>query len=335
MMNLRNTGVCPTLTCTLAVMAISLSACSRPVLDWRNAEVNDGLIYSGKANDPFTGQVTHVPQRFFLREQGGLEKFANVIRTSPNWSIVAIGGDELCTVSVRQGYVDGDVRCGNDENTRMSFKKGNLDGKFVYYWYGKHVADGAFDGGLPYGTEKIYGYDTGKLVRVVQWKNGVLDGPEKGYFESTGKQSVIAEWRDDHLVGREVRYNSDGKKVLDQNRDDKGILDGPYDEWFSQNGMHSVAEYSHGVYNGRAQLWDKSGKLIMDRVYRNGNVVSDALAALAPEKTEAAVPQNTDSCVNGWTNAFRRVGGSGAVITADQLDEWKDWCAQGKQPPGA
>lgn len=39
-----------------------------------------------------------------------------------------------------------------------------------------------------------------------------------------------------------------------------------------------------------------------------------------------------DVCVNKWVNAYRAEAGEDAVVRYDMLNEWEDWCKQGKTP---
>lgn len=37
-------------------------------------------------------------------------------------------------------------------------------------------------------------------------------------------------------------------------------------------------------------------------------------------------------CLDDWIAAFRKEAGEDAMIGSEQLDEWKDWCSEGKRP---
>lgn len=63
----------------------------------------------------------------------------------------------------------------------------------------------------------------------------------------------------------------------------------------------------------------------------------DTYGVLASDKTNALKAENlstttSDSCVDNWISAFRAEMGEDAMIVGEQLDEWKDWCSEGKQP---
>lgn len=39
-----------------------------------------------------------------------------------------------------------------------------------------------------------------------------------------------------------------------------------------------------------------------------------------------------NSCVDKWTNAYKKEAGPDAIVRMDMLDEWESWCKKGKQP---
>src|SRR6218665_1412757 len=54
-------------------VALLLAGCSKPVLDWRNAEVNNGLVYAMGENEPFTGNVTNIPREQLRKPIAAIE----------------------------------------------------------------------------------------------------------------------------------------------------------------------------------------------------------------------------------------------------------------------
>lgn len=75
------------------------------------------------------------------------------------------------------------------------------------------------------------------------------------------------------------------------------------------------------------------------------NIPSPTQAAPQPQTTapvsttsltsDQVPPENavSDSCANRWMVAYRKEQGQDALVSADQLDEWQQWCTQGKQAP--
>jgi len=50
----------------------------------------------------------------------------------------------------------------------------------------------------------------------------------------------------------------------------------------------------------------------------------------SPVDTNSAAANGT--CLDDWIAAFRKDAGEDAMIGSEQLDEWKDWCSEGKRP---
>lgn len=81
----------------------------------------------------------------------------------------------------------------------------------------------------------------------------------------------------------------------------------------------------------------------MTRGYYIGNAADGRIVAYAkgtgPEAGEPAAPalsapavSSLDACVEQWADAFRKEEGELAVATVYHLEEWEQWCKEGKQP---
>lgn len=58
-------------------------------------------------------------------------------------------------------------------------------------------------------------------------------------------------------------------------------------------------------------------------------------APAAPASTPspvAAADAMSEACVTSWVTAYRKEVGQDVIVTQDQLDEWQQWCQQGKHP---
>lgn len=49
-------------------------------------------------------------------------------------------------------------------------------------------------------------------------------------------------------------------------------------------------------------------------------------------EAEANSADANGTCLDDWIAAFRNEAGEDAMIVGEQLDEWKDWCSEGKRP---
>jgi antitoxin component YwqK of YwqJK toxin-antitoxin module len=382
------------LTTLLAITLFASAGCSKPVLDYRNAEMPDGLIYATGANEPFTGTVTHVPDSFLLSDAKGYSKFMQEAG-GDGYAVArfmqALLGDGspafLCNVSVQKGYVDGKATCYLPRtDTRVieaHFSGGRLSGEFVYYNPDKpdqKLIEGDFDEGQPDGTEKIYSSSTGKLVEKVGWSDGTYDGDFARYNATNGRVVLEGAFANGKRDGTWKQYTNDGKQLTTRWRYREGLYDGKAESFDAETGKRIalVDKWENGKINGESKTWDKNGLLLTDDVYVDGQKVADsksmdashtdseslegrlvqALAGPATTSTSAAsaprsvhqqlsgsttvdspaTPASLDNCVQGWTMANHEEAAKAGVddaVSADQIDEWKEWCKEGKYAPGS
>ncbi len=60
---------------------------------------------------------------------------------------------------------------------------------------------------------------------------------------------------------------------------------------------------------------------------------SSAPAVPATTPSPMAAPDATsEACVTSWVTAYRKEVGQDVIVTQDQLNEWQQWCQQGKHP---
>jgi antitoxin component YwqK of YwqJK toxin-antitoxin module len=270
---------------------LALTGCSKPVLDYRNAEIPDGLIYATDANEPFTGTVTHVPDSFLLSDAKGYSKFMQEAGGN-SYAVArliqaAIGNDSptfLCDVSVRKGYVDGKATCYlprvDTKLIEAHFSGGQLSGKFVYYNSdkpGQKLIEGIFNDGQPDGTEKIYSESTGKLVEKVGWSNGTHDGDFASYNATNGKVVLEGTFAEGKREGAWKQYTSDGAQLIARLRYREGQYDGVAEGFDAETGERTalIDKWVDGKINGEHKTWDKSGLLLTDEVYVDGKKVAD------------------------------------------------------------
>ena len=254
----------------IAVLALCLYGCSRPVLDYRNVQIVNGKIFAGDADKPYSGTVTNVPDSELLKPQNGFKKFAYIIvhaDAAPGTPI----GEQLtfdstvpiaalydtptsyCTVSVRDGWLDGPSKCtapnSDTPGTQMSFSKGVLDGDVAFFDFDRSrnlVSEGSFVNGAIDGKQKVYSLKTGKLVEMVHWDKGSLTGAEEAYDGNTSKLTM-------------------------RTNEKNGKLDGAFVQYDPQSGTKTgQGNFVDGKLEGEVQTWDASGKLISDKTYKDG-----------------------------------------------------------------
>lgn len=285
-----------------ALILLAPAGCSRPVLDYRNAEVSDGLIYAGGANEPFTGSVTHVPDSFmlngeghakFMKELGG-DKYAIALFLK---AVLGNGSPAaLCTISVRKGYVDGAATCYRPQSdTRIvdaHFAGGQLSGKLTYYNPDKpdqKLAEGSFENGQPDGAEKIYSASTGELIAKVNWSSGLYEGGYASYSEANGKVVIKGSFVQGLRDGTWEQYTKDGKQLVVRTVYQKGLLNGKEEDFDAETGEKTllVDQWIDGKITGTRKVWDKNGALVSDDTYADGTLIQHRDASTHPVNSSA------------------------------------------------
>ncbi|WP_313642752.1 hypothetical protein [Stenotrophomonas sp.] len=203
-------------------VALLLVGCSKPVLDWRNAEVNNGLVYATGENEPFTGNVTNIPREQLRRPIAAIE---NVVNSMPHpiptqgynahWRPLA-GLKVHCQVEFDQGKLVGDLSCTYDENGERALEtrvvNGSLDGKLELYSVSGYpymevpITKGKIDG-----TARGW-FDGGqqKTMFEIGYKNGKLEGPSKVFYED-GSPAVVSTFSEGQQEGEQLAYYPNGK----------------------------------------------------------------------------------------------------------------------------
>lgn len=281
---------------TLVTIAIAttLIGCSDNLLDYRNAEMSNGLIYSAGENQPFSGQVTNVPFKVLptkdlsrmLQIATNASKDQSLSQLFMVSSIASLTGGSsqsavLCDLTAADGYIMGTASCfttsGRHKVMEVGYNNGNVEGEVVLYSLkdesGSKLAEATFSSGKMDGDLKIYGKISGKLVAQSHWESGVADGQEKIYSDET--QKLI--WS---------------------------------------------ANIADGKYDGEINEFDQnSGELIKTTIFANGQKVGEKSAI-----------DNGQSCVDSWIKAFRDEVGEEQPINNEQIGEWEVWCSEGRLP---
>ncbi|MDR3413618.1 MAG: toxin-antitoxin system YwqK family antitoxin [Formivibrio sp.] len=320
--------------------ALSLVACGKSILDYRNAQVINGRIYAGNANTPFTGQLTNVPGKLVLGSPSPGEvllssfvQFRNVIRTVG--LKVPVAEFTVCDAQISDGLLDGKTNCNAEQSDipmlQMAFKKGVLDGKLEYDNPGSKnqvISTVMFKAGLLDSKQEIFSPKTQKLIHVLTWKNGVPDGEEAGFNEDSGKQIMHATLVNGKYDGEFIQYAPDGERVIYKATLVQGVKNGDEDQYSPDTGKPvGHGQWSNGIAQGVFRQWDASGKLVSDKTYENGvEVTSASNGQVSP------TPASIDACVATWSAAFHKEKGDDALVNYDQISEWEQWCKAGKHP---
>ena len=301
----------------VAIAAVLLAGCKGEVLDYRNAQMVNGKVYDGSANEPFSGKLTNVPDRSLLIEQAGLQlagKLASIalVDSLPAsernaQSFLGRSGAEIllsgavCDVQIEGGVPDGSAVCKAPQSDLVrietSFKHGALNGPLKLSGGQNEgpLLEATFNNGQLDGTEKVYSWTDHKLIHTFPWNKGSASGSEEAFDPNTGAVVKRATFVDGKYEGEVVHYAPDGKQVTLRATYVNGKLNGPYEEW------------------------DASGTLIADKAFSNGVEVG-------------ADRSDVGACVNEWDNAYRAVPGRPAFPPAELQSQWKALCRAGTHP---
>ncbi|RDU94943.1 toxin-antitoxin system YwqK family antitoxin [Trinickia dinghuensis] len=359
----------------IAIAAVVLAGCKGEVLDYRNAQMVNGKVYDGSANEPFSGKLTNVPDRSLLIQQAGFQmvgKLASIAladgvpATERNvQSFLGRAGAEtllsgaLCDVQIEGGLPNGPAVCKAPQSDVVriatSFKHGALDGslKLSGGQSDGPLLEATFSNGQPDGTEKVYSWTDHKLIHTFPWSKGVAAGTEEAFDANTGALVKRATFVDGKYEGEVVHYAPDGKQVTLRATYVNGKLNGPYKEWDPSGPLIADKTYSNGVEVGAdgsdvgscVNEWEDAYRAVPSHPAFPAPELTQKWEASCragkhPSAPDAEMPSpavsiekpTSDGCVKAWTAAYRHENGDDAVVTTDQLGEWKSWCKVGKEP---
>lgn len=316
----------PTILTTALAIVLSLplllAGCKEQVLDYRNTEIVNGKVYEKGGNEPFTGKVTNLPINLIApiaKDIGAFNRDLKNLMTGDQYG--AYFNPSHCDASVKKGFVEGDGTCfdrqGNVPNLKYKVQDGALQGDveiFSALAPDRLIAKGTYSGGKLTGPRELFNPSTGKLVSRSEWKDGVQ--PDVTLY-----------------------YHADGKTISHKGRMVNGQWAGQVEEFYANGQLGRRGIWTNGLPDGEFKGWDEQGKFILHRIIRGPFVEKDLMVSQASPSTIGGMldgaskdAANTQACVERWTKAHRRQVGETADISIPQLDEWEEWCKEGKQP---
>ena len=282
----------------LPVLILALAGCGDNTLDWRNAKISGGKVYSGDENKPFTGILTNAPEEKLpmLPVWRGFRDAFNKQASRYDMQAESISYQgHVCDTNLDNGVVVGDVEC--------------RDHKGVKRWEATFPADGTF---IVFATD-----GTTKLADM-QYKDGQSDGTST-LFNLAG--SKIGEFHNLEGKGEGVQqlWYPNGQLKYRQSMEE-GFTVGVVEEWHSNGQKAADTPYQNRKIHGTFQQWDEQGNLIKTVDFIDGY----------PAPTPVAQPAT--SCIDLWINAYRKEMGEDAGIRSDILEEWEGMCEAGQTP---
>ncbi|HBN8587199.1 TPA: toxin-antitoxin system YwqK family antitoxin [Pseudomonas aeruginosa] len=326
---------------TVSGITFMTTGCSDPTLEYRNAQISNGMIYDTQANAPFTGLVTNLPTQrlaFDAKLQDTLAAFNKTVEHYGGQAQAFSYRSLTCDSEVRDGYLTGVSTCfmpsSRTKRYTANYSGGRLDGEFeVYAVDGSTVlAKGRFKGGNPEGELTIYGPHNGRLVRRSNTANGVLDGLQEQWDETTGKLVSRAEAVDGQYVGLYETWSADGVKTSEIPYVN-GMRNGIARAWDATTGtLVEEVTYVDNVMHGPAKKWSSDGTLIKSGTYKRNAYYEDPTPTVASFQSNQAPDDEPMECIDLWIQAYRTEKGEDALISSAQLNEWSNWCDEGKRP---
>ncbi|MYM76066.1 hypothetical protein GTP56_28280 [Duganella sp. FT134W] len=148
-------------------------------------------------------------------------------------------------------------------------------------------------------TTFYYVYRKDVLLADVTYNNGKASGLLTVYGFATGKPIYKVELENGIPNGAEKAFDENSGQVTFE------------------------GDIRNGKYEGSTARYSADGTLIEKLDWKNGEIQQVA-------KTKNMADSN--ACLDGWTAAFHKEQGVEAAVSMEQIDEWKGWCLQGKQP---
>ncbi|WP_244746191.1 toxin-antitoxin system YwqK family antitoxin [Paraburkholderia terricola] len=335
-MKLRISTSCVALAAVTSFLLVA--ACDDKVLDFRNAQINNGKVYAGDSNTPFSGKLTNVPANSILRSQQGVQRLASFIGDLGN--AAPYGGavpSSICDDSIHDGEPDGEIVCKPEQSDTVivtgKFSDGVVDGSYTVYdkTGNNKTIEATFRNGALDGKVKVYSPQTGKPVVTATWNAGVLNGEEEAFDDTTGNRILHATLVNGKYDGEFTRYAPDGKQIIYQANFTQGQHEGDEESFDPQTGSKTGdAHYANGKLDGVVRHWNADGSLLDEKTYENGVDVAAAKAdAEKQQKSREADDALNDEvvgrCVEDLRGAYKQQNNT-TTDNDDLIIEWRDQC---------
>lgn len=241
----------------------------------------------------------------------------------------------LSVYTLDDGVKDGPFKVykdapGGELSIEGSYNDGIPSGKWVYHERDRLLTEltgGTFEGqSVPEGILELLQQDYVDSVAVHRSKEG-LDGQIEG-MDKTGKVVVSFSFADGAIQPPVLRFSSTNDTKL------------------SYTEPEILQALNHHLSRGPAianwALTPEQRKAEEDLDNQRDKRIKDVISMRSPRAGDEmqqsyvvpASAQPTDAqCVDQWVDAFHRENGQDAAVSADQLDEWSEWCKEGRHAP--
>lgn len=334
-------------TVLLLPAVLALTGCQDEVLDFRNAQLSNGLFYSGVENKPFSGTLTNLPFKTLHPSSAALNPALDVVPGRVGAILSALKASdeetylqrEICSVGVKEGLLNGEMKCSEPQTAAIrytfNFTAGQPDGAIKAYdkTGNKVLGEGHASKGLLDGDVAVYSPSHGKKLYTANYKNGLQEGKEEVFADSTGKLVSQMTYLHGKLEGEVTQYTANGTLIGKLNFLN-GQQDGVQEQYDPKSGRTLVqATWNNGDMDGPMKKWDEAGNLVESGHYKRNSWYPDPKPGTTVTLGNTSLPvSDVDACVSSWVDAFRKENGEDAAVMNDQLEEWQGWCESGKTP---
>jgi antitoxin component YwqK of YwqJK toxin-antitoxin module len=290
-----------------------VAGCSKQI-DAAQAQNIGGLIYKLHDNEPFSGTVINV-SRFQVD--------------------ALAGAGSTCALDMHDGKLDGQLTCKTDG--------------------GQQTIEQRWRQGQKNGAERVWETPSGRLHIGAEWKNGKLVGAYEVRNPTLDKLIEQRTYRGGELIQRKA-WDPTGQHLLIDLTISNGQQTGVVK--FGETETNWVDGKEHGIqrqYRANDARQDVISRvlavdrlveqlrgganfaglylgydLVTERMYNRGIEVSSK--DLSAKRSEPVLPSNV-SCVDKYAEVYRNEAGAGALVSADQAEEWARLCKATSSTP--
>lgn len=276
MKNLKSKGYAYLLPAVLGATLLLSGCWGEKTLDFRNAEIVHGKIYSNGANSPFSGRVTNMERFKISNLFEGTYPIGETLSTLINANSYSLG--DLCDVSVKAGVLQGKGLCkaakGDHVISEFSFENNVLQGHFkISSGTSEYViAEANFSNGRLDGKMDLFNPGNGKLIYRTKWKEGKQNG-ETVQYTLDGKQLIYkVKLIDGKKDGIEETYSPTSNKLIAKVNMVNGIIVGSEKHWSNDGSVLLIdRNWVDGKATGFSKQFDATGaKLLVDLTWKDG-----------------------------------------------------------------
>lgn len=279
------------------------------------------------------------------------------------------GNRKFAELTWKDGTLDGHQKLyglrGNTKNTvidDMEVINSVKDGREIYRDEdGNVLGDGVWSHGKPITGSFVDTWQDGSVTKILTFANGVTNGKASYYSTDRGVDGKplvsTGNYVDGNRNGPWIDYANQAAQVENTLTHMFPIL-GDYPSYGAiLNNCDSYhSNWDHGALKGRLECYAKDGALTLSFEAKDGSVADNLSYRVPHSKEMIQLPSITpdmrpvdpnalplgpltgnalETCVNQWTTAFHKESGSDwAPVTSSQMDEWREWCKEGRRAPG-